>query len=300
METGPIRYTSDDEDSGRWQDFAFRDGDIVISTRSKSGTTWMQMICALLVFQTPDLPAPLASLSPWVDHAIIPLEEVLATLERQQHRRFVKTHTPLDGIPLDHRATYIVVARDPRDLYISLWHQGNNIDRATVRRLLGKPEPADEEPPPRTPLPEAIQRWIDDDSSPLERMDGIRGVFHHVNDAWTRRVTASQPPALLLVHYSDLLADLEGEMRALAAQLDIAVPEERWPALAEAATFASMRTRAGESAPGAGGVLKDPQAFFRRGASGGWREVMTTEQVARYHRRAAELAPPNVVAWLHR
>ena len=44
------RYRSDEEDSARWTGFPFRDGDIVISTRSKSGTTWMQMICALLVF----------------------------------------------------------------------------------------------------------------------------------------------------------------------------------------------------------------------------------------------------------
>ncbi len=39
------RYRSPDEDSARWLDFAYRPGDIVISTRSKHGTTWMQMIC---------------------------------------------------------------------------------------------------------------------------------------------------------------------------------------------------------------------------------------------------------------
>ena len=60
----PVRYRSPDEDSGRWLDFEYRDGDIVISTCSKSGTTWVQMICALLVFQTPELPAPLGELSP--------------------------------------------------------------------------------------------------------------------------------------------------------------------------------------------------------------------------------------------
>ena len=97
----PFRYRSADEDSGRWAGFQFRRGDIVISTRSKSGTTWMQMICALLVFQTPDLPAPLGQLSPWLDFLATPLDEVLARLDAQRHRRFIKTHTPLDGIPLD-------------------------------------------------------------------------------------------------------------------------------------------------------------------------------------------------------
>src|SRR4051794_30983229 len=115
-----MRYRSDDEDSGRWDGFKFRDGDIVISTRSKSGTTWTQMICALLVLQTTELPAPLATLSPWLDWLIVPRDRVVAELEAQRHRRFIKTHTPLDGIPIDPRATYVVVARHPLDLAVSL------------------------------------------------------------------------------------------------------------------------------------------------------------------------------------
>jgi hypothetical protein len=66
----PIRYTSADEDSARWIGFPFRQGDVPISSRSKTGTTWVQMICALLVFQTPDLPDSLANLSPWLDRLI--------------------------------------------------------------------------------------------------------------------------------------------------------------------------------------------------------------------------------------
>jgi aryl sulfotransferase len=91
----PVRYQSPDEDSARWLGFPFRDGDIVISTRSKTGTTWVQAICALLIFQTPELPAPLAQLSPWLDHLIEPREQVYDRLAGQRHRRFIKTHTPL-------------------------------------------------------------------------------------------------------------------------------------------------------------------------------------------------------------
>jgi hypothetical protein len=137
-----VRYQSPDEDSARWTGFPFRDGDIVISTRSKTGTTWVQTICALLIFQTPELPAPLVTLSPWIDWLIVPREEVIARLEAQRHRRFVKTHTPLDGIPLDDRATYIVVARHPLDMAVSLMRQSDNIDRARLRELTGQPEPA--------------------------------------------------------------------------------------------------------------------------------------------------------------
>ncbi len=90
------------QDNSRWDGFVFHPGDIVISTRSRSGTTWMQTICALLIFQTPDLPAPLAELSPWMEWLSLDREELLAGLAAQKHRRFIKTHTPLKGLPLLH------------------------------------------------------------------------------------------------------------------------------------------------------------------------------------------------------
>ena len=135
--TEPIRYRAHDEDSGRWGHLPLRDDDIVISTRSKNGTTWMQMICALLIFRRPDLPAPLSELSPWVDWLVEPLDDLTAALERQDHRRFLKTHTPLDGIPIDDEVTYITVARHPLDMGVSLFHHGNNIDRERLRTLTG-------------------------------------------------------------------------------------------------------------------------------------------------------------------
>ncbi len=159
MASTPFRYQSPDEDSARWLGFPFRDGDIVISTRSKTGTTWVQMICALLIFQTPELPAPLAQLSPWLDHLVAPREEVYAQLAAQKHRRFIKTHTPLDGIPLDPRATYIVTARHPLDMAVSLYHQGDNIDRARLRQLTGQPEPADRHGRAQ-PLRDWLLGWI--------------------------------------------------------------------------------------------------------------------------------------------
>lgn len=170
MPVEPVRYRSDDEDSARWAGFPYRRGDIVISTRSKSGTMWVQMVCALLVFQTAELPAPLAELSPWMDWLVTPRQEVLDRLEAQHHRRFIKTHTPLDGIPLDPRATYIVVGRHPLDTAVSLYHQGDNIDRAQLRQLTGRP--AGEPGPARPQLHHWLVGWIDEDCSPLRHLGG--------------------------------------------------------------------------------------------------------------------------------
>ena len=109
-----VRYRTVISDSARWDGFELRGDDIVISTPAKCGTTWTQMICALLVFQTADLPAPLDLISPWLDMQTRNPADVFADLDAQTHRRFIKTHTPYDGLPHDDRVTYICVGRDPR------------------------------------------------------------------------------------------------------------------------------------------------------------------------------------------
>ena len=293
--SAPVRYRSPDEDSGRWLEFEFRAGDIVISTRSKSGTTWMQMVCALLVFQTSDLPAPLARLSPWVDWLVLPWDELRADLSAMEHRRFVKTHTPLDGVVLDRRATYIVVARHPLDMAVSLYHQGDNLDRRRIAELTDQPPPAGS-PKPRPPVTVWLPGWVEHDADPRDEMDSLPGVLHHLSDAWARR----NEPNVVLVHYDDLATDLDGEMRRIAAHLRIDVAEDRWPELVEAATFDSMRARADDLVPDATGVLKDRARFFRGGVSGAGREVLDRDQIARYRDRARELAPSDLLAWLHR
>jgi aryl sulfotransferase len=291
----PVRYRSDEEDSARWTGFPFRPGDIVISTRSKSGTTWMQTICALLVFQTAELPAPLATLSPWLDWLVGPREEVYARLAAQQHRRFIKTHTPLDGLPLDPRATYIVVGRHPLDMAVSLYHQANNLDRERIRTLTGAPAPAQPPKPPK-PLREWLLSWIDGEADPREEMDSLPGVMWHLADAWHRR----DEPNVVLVHYDDLRADPSGQMRDLAARLRISVAEDVWPSLVRAASFEQMRARADRLVPNQQGVLKSAEAFFRRGTSGAGREVLTQEDLGRYQARAEQLAPAPLLSWLHR
>ena len=119
----------DCESNERWQGFAHRGDDIVISTRSKNGTTWLQMICALLVFQDPELPAPLAEVSPWLDWDVETAGATQRRLAKQNHRRIIKTHTPLDGLPLDGRVTYLVTGRHPLDAAVSMYHLGDAWER---------------------------------------------------------------------------------------------------------------------------------------------------------------------------
>lgn len=297
MTNAQNRYLTSLEDSARWDAFAFRSDDIVISAPSKSGTTWTQMICALLVFQTPELPAPLTVLSPWMDMRIRPVADVDAQLDAQRHRRFIKTHTPLDGLPTYAGVTYVAVGRDPRDVAVSLHHQGANLDRDVIARLLGEAGPQPQSPPARQHSErDWFLWWMRAEVSPLEDLDSLRGLAWQQSIAWSRR----DDPDVVLLHYGDLSADLEGQMRRLAEQLGIVVPEETWPALVEAATFERMRERAADRVPDERqGIMKDTTRFFRSGTSGQWRRWLTDEDAAAYERRVNELTTPDLASWLH-
>lgn len=289
-----MRYRSGDEDSACWDGFDHRDGDLVVSTRSKHGTTWMQTILLLLIHGAPPWPASLGDLSPWLDHLVEPRDTVMARLAAQPYRRVIKTHTPLDGLPLDPRATYIVVARHPLDAAISLYHQGDNIDRDRLRDLTGTPAPASATP--RPPLRDWLLAWIDRSADPVDELDSLDGVMHHLSDAWARRHNAN----VVLVHFDDLRTDLLGQMRRLGHRLDLAQPEQVTEQLAAEASFSAMRGRAAQLVPNTQGILRDPSAFFREGRSGTGMTVLTRTELDRYHQRVAGLAPPALVAWLHR
>jgi hypothetical protein len=140
---------------------------------------------------------------------------------------------------------------------------------------------------------ESVRRWVEADADPREEMDSLPGVLAHLSDAWRRR----HEPNLVLAHYHDLSTDLAGEMGRLAGRLGLDPPT---PELVDAARFERMRARAAQLAPDTRGVLKDRSAFFRRGRSGAGREEVGADGVARYLARAAELAPPDLLAWLHR
>jgi hypothetical protein len=292
-------------DSARWDAFEPRAGDIVISTPPKCGTTWMQMLCALLVFQTPDLPDALTKLSPWVDIQTADRDQVIAALEGQRHRRFIKSHTPFDGLPFDERVTYICVGRDPRDVAVSWDNHFANMNlpvfleaRAAAVGLDDLAEVMPDGPPIPVEDPrERFWQWIDDDTPTETPITGLKGTLHHLSTFWEAR----DEPNVVLFHYTDLQSDLEAEFRRLASAVGIDIDERQAPALVEAACFDSMRQQAEKLAPQVSveGFWNDTNLFFHVGSSGQWQEFIGPGDVERYEARVRALASPDLAAWAH-
>jgi hypothetical protein len=297
----PVRYRNAVMDNARWQGFEFRADDIVITTPPKCGTTLTQMMCALLILQDPDFDVPLSELSPWLDMQIRPVEAVFAQLAAQRHRRFIKTHTPLDGLPWDPRVTYIGVGRDPREIAMSWDAHRANIDMPTLlaRRgaAVGNGDLA-ELLPNGMPIPpddarDRFWEWMD---APLGHPTPcLRNTIAHLDGLWQHRLL----PNVVLLHYTSLTADPLGQLRMLAERLGVDVPADRLPGLAAATGFERMRARAARLAPEATtGIWRDSGAFFH-GGSGRWRDLLDADDLARYERTIAAVAAPDLSAWVH-
>ena len=289
-------YRSHHLDSARWDRVALRPGDVVISTSMKAGTTWMQRIVSLLLFGTGPLPGTLGEVSPWIDCAFqAAIDDVVAVVDAQEHRRFFKSHLPLDALVFDPAARYLCVGRDTRDVFMSMFNHYSGYTELTYALLdaaggaLG--------PMPRCPTTERElwAAWMTRSLFDWET-DGwpFWSHHHHASSFWPHR----DLPNVLLVHYADLLADLDGQMRRVADFVGVDVAEESWPALVEAARFESMRREAMRNEGGLGLAFEGGAGrFFHKGTNGRWRDVLTERDLELYESAAAEL-DPELRAWL--
>jgi hypothetical protein len=138
--------------------------------------------------------------------------------------------------------------------------------------------------------------WVDDPTPATQTNSTLLSVLHHCDIALRARNRTN----VVLMHYGDLKANCEAEMRRLAARLDIEVAEQKWSALVKAASFGSMRARAGEVVPNIDQSLwKEPRQFLHSGTGGHWRAFFDDAAQRRYEARVQALASPEVAAWAH-
>jgi aryl sulfotransferase len=278
-------------DSSRWQRFRLRPDDVIITTPSKCGTTWTQQIVAMLLRNTVNLP-PIGTISPWLDMLVRSEEEVFGLLEAQTERRFIKTHTPLDGLPFVPSVTYIAVIRHPLDVALSDRDHASNMLRARADELReamsGRYEPATERDEPPDDPADYLRWFIDNHEQPTgSGPNGLEDYCQQVRTYWDARDESN----VHLFHYADLWTDLDVEMRRIAGILGVPIDEARWPEFVEAATLDAMRARASDTAPDAHlGLWQAPEQFFRVGGSRNWAKLLARDDVAHFEARLHELA----------
>jgi aryl sulfotransferase len=276
-------------DSTAWNEFRFRDDDIVIATYAKAGTTWTQQIVAQLLFGG-DATIEVAEMSPWLDLRVPPKEVKLPLVEAQTHRRFLKTHLPVDALRFSPKAKYLYIARDGRDVVWSMYNHHANANDTWYKALNdtpGRVGPPLERPP--ADIRQYWRDWMDRDGHPFWPF------WENVRSWWEIR----ELPNVLFLHFANLKKDMPGEMRRIAAFLDIPIDESKWPAIVEHCTFDWMKKNATKTVP-LGGAFWDAGAevFINKGENGRWQSVLTAEDCAEYEARAVAELGPDCARWL--
>src|SRR4051794_11679798 len=278
-------------DSSRWARFPLRADDVIITTPSKCGTTWTQQIVGMLLRNTVALP-PIGTISPWLDMQVRSEEEIFGLLEAQTERRFIKTHTPLDGLPAVASVIYIAVIRPPLDVALSDRDHGTNMLRlhaAKLREAATGPYEPDREREAGPEDPADYLRWfVDNHEQPMGSGPyGLEDYCQQIRTYWDAR----REPNVHLFHYADMWRDLDGEMRRMADVLGVRIDDARWPEFVQGATLDAMRARASDTAPDAHlGLWQSAEDFFRKGGSREWQALLAPDDVAHFHERLHDLA----------
>ncbi len=276
-------------DSTIWNDLDFRADDIIISTYAKSGTTWVQQIVSQLLFNGVE-GMEVAEMSPWLDLRVPPKDIKLPLVAAQTHRRFLKTHLPVDALVFSDKAKYIYIGRDGRDVLWSMYHHHATANALWYEALNETPGLVGEPigPPPDT-VTEYYHNWLDRNGHPWWPF------WENIRSWWEIRGL----PNVLFLHFAGLKQDMAGEIRRIAEFIEAPVDETQWEAILDHCSFDYMKKNATKSVP-LGGAFWDggAQTFINKGVNGRWQSVLTPQEVAKYEQIAAKELDADCLHWL--
>ena len=282
-------------DSARWDGFTIRDGDIIISTPAKCGTTWTQRIIVALDLRHDRSSRANGHISPWLDMNTRPLADVVAELEAQTHRRFIKSHLSYRAVAPG-RPSHLHHGRSrPARRRASRWtHHIANVD---IGAFLTE---------------RAAAVGLEDLAGMAPRRFSDRRTSHRSTRFW-RWMEADNEQEMGAERrrpsHGQFLGTARGsERRAAALRATCrSISSARWRTSPngsgiDAVAGATRGTRAGgviRNDEGVGrahraerrqGFWKSTTDFFHKGTSGQWRDVVTEDEMRSLHKRINALA----------
>lgn len=276
-------------DSTMWNDFNFRDDDIVISTYAKSGTTWLQQIVSQLIFNGEE-GMDVAEMSPWLDLRVPPREVKLPAVEAQTHRRFLKTHLPVDALVFSPKAKYIYIGRDGRDVVWSVYNHHANGNEHFYHALNDTPGlvgPRLEKP--NENIVEYFREWLDKDGYPFWPF------WENIKSWWAIR----NLPNVHFIHFAKLKEDMPGEIKKVADFLNIKIDPAKWDAILKHCSFDYMKENAEKSVPLGGAFWEGgAKTFINKGTNGRWKDLLTKEDNEKYEKMCVENLGEACARWL--
>ena len=292
-------YLNHHLDSRRWDLYAPHAGDVVVSTAYKAGTTWTQaIVLALLDPHGPEV-VNVSESSPWPDRRFGQDEtRVREMLSRRVPGRpmCLKTHLPLDGLPYYSELRYLVVGRDPRDVFMSLHNHYSNYNDLLMSHL----NDAERVGPALPPCPQ--------DPRELWRAWTTRGWFEWESEGWpfwgNLSHTASwwrfrQLANVQLMHYGEMWAEPHRSVARIAQFIGVDADEAAIDRVVARTGFEFMKRNAdGIQARMNHTWHGGAKAFFHCGGGGRWSAVLDDDDLALYEAAKQRVLEPTCAKWL--
>lgn len=288
-------YQNHHLDSTRWNRYTPRDDDIIVTTSYKSGTTWMQTILKYLILGTTKS-GSIHDFSRWIGPRWSSIDDVIEQLESQTHRRCIKSHLPFDGLPYHPKVKYIVVARDGRDVFMSLWNHYANYTDAFYEDLDTIPDKVGD------PMP----RWVDDIHEFWKlwvttgwfewESEGYPfwGNLHHTQTYWNHKAL----PNLLFVHYNNLLNHTHTEIKRIVDYLEMDSTDKQIDDVVTLTSFENMKKNSDQLVGLRDDFKGGSKAFINKGTNERWKSVLSQEELQLYDKAVKRVLSPDCGHWL--
>jgi hypothetical protein len=255
-----VRLRKTFEEKNPFRDYVPRKQDVFVATYAKSGTNWMMQIAHQLIWHGRGEFEHIHSVVPWPDTKLmgpalqryaIPLQDARDWETSPERKRVIKTHLDWELLPYSADARYIMVIRDPKDIFVSSYFFLKD-------GILGPAMPS-------------VDTWY--------RLFTSKGVMvggpWAVNTAgyWAQRGR----PNVMIASFKSMKRDLKGTVRKVARFLEIDAPEALIDVVTERSSFEYMKGvdhkfRIGKMIP-----WRPVGAMMRKGTQGGSSELLSRE-----------------------
>ncbi len=235
--------------------------DVFVATYVKSGTNWMMQIAHQLLFHGKGEFDHIHCVVPWPDTAnmgpmrkyAIPLEDPAVWRASPEQKRVIKTHYDWELLPYSDEARYIIVIRDPKDVFVSSYF------------FFVK------EGPLAGPLP-TVDTWYKIFLSGNLPVSGswVKSTAGY----WAQR----HRPNVLILSFKSMKRDLRGTVSKVADFLDVRVPEETLDTVAAKSSFEYMKQNDEKFGMWPMIPWRGENRMLRKGAQGGSSELLTPER----------------------
>jgi hypothetical protein len=236
--------------------------DVFVCTYPKSGTNWALQIAYQIAYRGRGEYQHIHDVVPWPDaylSKVAKLSDDPASPQNPTGLRVIKTHLSSEFVAYSPQAKYIVVARDPKDTFVSSYH--------FISSLSGETMP---------PMDDLLTLFLSGDYQ-------YGPWAQHLASYWSWRDRSN----VLLLTFEEMKKDLKGAVRRVARLMEVELSEEELALVVEKSSFQYMKQIDHKFLPKQPFPLNriGKPVMIRRGERGSASELLTHEQQVQIDRQ---------------